>query len=102
MVSSQKADKWGRKIMQYDFKESTAEVIYKLMASSIVPRPIAWITSISQEGVVNAAPFSFFNMMGSHPPVIAVGIQANAGNLKDTASNILETKEFVVNLVPFE
>lgn len=87
--------------MEYRFDELPGDLIYKLMASSIVPRPIAWITSMSEAGVVNAAPFSFFNMMGSNPPVIAVGLQANNGALKDTAQNILETKEFVVNLVPF-
>ncbi|HIW05736.1 MAG TPA: flavin reductase family protein [Candidatus Ignatzschineria merdigallinarum] len=88
--------------MQYDFEEVSGDVIYKLMASSIVPRPIAWITTISESGAINAAPFSFFNMMGSQPPVIAVGLQANNGNLKDTARNILATETFVVNLVPFE
>lgn len=88
--------------MQYDFENTSAELIYKLMASSIVPRPIAWITSISKDGVINAAPFSFFNMMGSHPPVVAVGLQANSGNLKDTTRNILETEEFVINLVPLD
>lgn len=87
--------------MEYCFDELSGDLIYKLMASSIVPRPIAWITSISEAGIVNAAPFSFFNMMGSNPPVIAVGLQANNGALKDTAQNILQTKEFVVNLVPF-
>lgn len=87
--------------MQYNFEETSADTIYKLMASSIVPRPIAWITSVSKSGDINAAPFSFFNMMGSNPPVIAVGLQANAGKLKDTTNNILETNEFVINLVPF-
>lgn len=88
--------------MRYDFSDSNADIIYKLMASTIVPRPIAWVTTISQSGIVNAAPFSFFNMMGSNLPVIAIGIQANAGDLKDTSQNILETQEFVINLVPFE
>lgn len=88
--------------MQYDFEEVSGDVIYKLMASSIVPRPIAWITTISESGAINAAPFSFFNMMGSQPPVIAVGLQANNGYLKDTARNILGTEAFVVNLVTLE
>ncbi len=88
--------------MQYDFEEVSGDVIYKLMASSIVPRPIAWITTISESGAINAAPFSFFNMMGSQPPVIAVGLQANNGHLKDTARNILGTEAFVVNLVTLE
>lgn len=88
--------------MQYDFTNSSEALIYKLMASSIVPRPIAWITTRSEAGITNAAPFSFFNMMGSQPPVVAVGLQENSGSLKDTAQNILATEEFVINLVPFE
>ncbi|MHC5224938.1 flavin reductase family protein [Ignatzschineria sp. LJL83] len=87
--------------MQYDFRDISPDLIYKLMASTIVPRPIAWITTKSKTGVVNAAPFSFFNMMGSEPPVVAVGLQGKVGGkLKDTTQNILDTKEFVVNLVP--
>lgn len=89
--------------MQYDFRDISPDLIYKLMASTIVPRPIAWITTKSKKGVVNAAPFSFFNMMGSEPPVIAVGLQGKAGGkLKDTTQNVLDLKQFVVNLVPYE
>lgn len=72
---------------------------YKIMTATIVPRPIAWITTLSRDGVLNAAPFSFFNMMGNDPPTVAIGIMPKAGLLKDTAANILETGEFVVNLV---
>ncbi|WID98967.1 flavin reductase family protein [Bosea vestrisii] len=72
---------------------------YKIMTATIVPRPIAWITTLSRDGVLNAAPFSFFNMMGNDPPTVAIGIMPRAGLLKDTAANILETGEFVVNLV---
>lgn len=72
---------------------------YKIMTATIVPRPIAWITTLSRGGVLNAAPFSFFNMMGNDPPTVAIGIMPKAGLLKDTAANILETGEFVVNLV---
>ncbi|MCV9938899.1 flavin reductase family protein [Boseaceae bacterium BT-24-1] len=72
---------------------------YKIMTATIVPRPIAWITTLSRDDVLNAAPFSFFNMMGNDPPTVAIGIMSKAGLLKDTAANILETGEFVVNLV---
>lgn len=86
--------------MEFDFEKLAADERYKLLTSTIVPRPIAWITTISAGGVRNAAPFSFFNAMGKAPPLLAVGIQGNDdGSLKDTARNILQTGEFVVNLV---
>src|SRR3546814_7374393 len=70
------------------------------MFASITPRPIAWITSQSASGVRNAAPFSFFNMMGADPPLVAIGLMNRpGGGDKDSAANILETGEFVVNLV---
>jgi flavin reductase (DIM6/NTAB) family NADH-FMN oxidoreductase RutF len=86
--------------MEFDFEKLAANERYKLLTSTIVPRPIAWITTISADGVRNAAPFSFFNAMGKEPPLVAIGIQANDdGRLKDTSRNIIETREFVVNLV---
>lgn len=92
--------------MHYDFSNTSNDLIYKLLASAVVPRPIAWVTTCSKTGNINAAPFSFFNMMGSEPPIVALGLQANGANgnksLKDTARNILETGEFVVNLVTLE
>lgn len=73
---------------------------YKLMSAAIVPRPIAWVSSFSASGIGNVSPYSFFNMMGSSPPLIVLGTMRQAdGRLKDTAQNILDTKEFVVNLV---
>lgn len=86
--------------MEFDFSKVGTADRYKLMGSSITPRPIAWITTISAGGVRNAAPFSFFNMMGAEPPLLAVGMMRRAdGSHKDSAANILETREFVVNLV---
>ena len=87
--------------MQYDFSQTDPQLIYKLMASTITPRPIAWVTTKSRAGIANAAPFSFFNMMGSNPPIIAIGLQAQADELKDTTRNILETAGFAINLVSF-
>lgn len=86
--------------MEFDFEKLVPDDRYKILTSTIVPRPIAWITTVSKNGVRNAAPFSFFNAMSKTPPIIAVGIQANAdGSMKDSACNILDTGEFVVNLV---
>lgn len=85
--------------MLFDFEALPAQERYKIMTATIVPRPIAWVTTMSRAGVVNAAPFSFFNMMGNDPPTLAIGIMPQNGRLKDTAANILETGEFVVNLV---
>ena len=85
--------------MLFDMQALSADNRYKVLAATITPRPIAWITTLSRSGIVNAAPFSFFNMMGNDPPTIAIGIIPGKGGLKDTAANILETGEFVVNLV---
>lgn len=72
---------------------------YKFLIGSIIPRPIAFVTTKSEDGVVNAAPFSFFNIVSSNPPLISVSIQRPSGRVKDTARNILATKEFVVHIV---
>jgi flavin reductase (DIM6/NTAB) family NADH-FMN oxidoreductase RutF len=85
--------------MLFDMSVLSPQDRYKVLAASIVPRPIAWITTMSRAGVVNAAPFSFFNMMGNDPPTVAVGLMPRDEKLKDTAANILETGEFVINLV---
>jgi flavin reductase (DIM6/NTAB) family NADH-FMN oxidoreductase RutF len=85
--------------MDIDFTAITAYQRYKLMASLIVPRPIALITTINAEGVVNAAPFSMFNMVGEDPPCVMVSInRLDGGRRKDTAANILDNGEFVVHL----
>lgn len=87
--------------MRFDLDPETPQISYKLLASTVTPRPIAWITTLSAQGVVNAAPYSFFNAMGHTPPTVAVGLLADpARGFKDTARNIMESGEFVVNLVP--
>lgn len=89
--------------MLFDMAQLTGRERYKLMTSSITPRPIAWITTLSETGVLNAAPFSCFNMMGHTPPLIVVGIQQQVdGRYKDTCANIIATGELVVNLVAEE
>jgi len=76
---------------------------YKLLASVILPRPIAWITSRAADGGLNAAPFSFFNIVSSDPPLIAVSFSdAPDREGKDTLANIREHETFVVNLVSRE
>jgi flavin reductase (DIM6/NTAB) family NADH-FMN oxidoreductase RutF len=86
--------------MLFDFAELPPRERYKLLVSTITPRPIAWIVSQSAAGRLNAAPFSFFNAFAGNPPVVGIGIGSHEpGRPKDTRANILETKQFVVNLV---
>jgi flavin reductase (DIM6/NTAB) family NADH-FMN oxidoreductase RutF len=86
--------------MHYDLTQTSPENCYKLMIGLVVPRPIAWITTCNSDGSINAAPFSFFNAIGTDPPLVVVGIGNHPDRPKDTASNILRSKELVVNLVP--
>jgi len=85
----------------FDFAKMSGADRYRLLASTIMPRPIAWVVTRSPDGCINAAPYSFFNMFGSDRPVVALGILARPDAPKDTAANIRATGEFVVNLVPF-
>ncbi len=86
--------------MLFDFAAMSPRECYKLMVSTIAPRPIAWVVSQNQNGQLNAAPFSFFNAFSGDPPVIGIGIGSHEpGRSKDTRRNIQETREFVVNLV---
>lgn len=72
---------------------------YKFLVGSIIPRPVAFVTTKSKEGVINGAPFSYFNIVSSNPPLISLSIQRSAGKQKDTARNIIDTKAFVVHIV---
>lgn len=72
---------------------------YKLLTGIVVPRPIAFVTTLSTEnGAVNAAPFSFFNVVSSNPPRISLSVARKKGEMKDTARNALKNGEFVVHL----
>lgn len=85
--------------MDIDFGTLTDYQRYKLMASLIVPRPIALVTTINADGIVNAAPFSMFNMLGEDPPILMISVnKLKDGHLKDTAANILANREFVVHI----
>src|ERR1039458_5073767 len=86
--------------MQIDPSLHTTADNYKLLTNLVVPRPIAWITTVSESGVINLAPFSFFNAVGSDPLYVVIGIgRRNSGAPKDTARNIESSGEFVVNMV---
>jgi flavin reductase (DIM6/NTAB) family NADH-FMN oxidoreductase RutF len=86
--------------MQFDIDGMAPIDRYELLLGTIVPRPIALITTLGPDGSVNAAPYSLFNVMGHDPAVAMVSVLAHPeARLKDTANNILATKEFVINLV---
>lgn len=86
--------------MELDLENEHRERAYAILVSLVTPRPIAWVTTVSAAGKVNAAPFSFFNVLGANPPIVGIcpGDRPEGGP-KDTARNIRETHEFVVNLV---
>lgn len=79
-----------------------SETAYRLIVGCVVPRPIAWITTMGEDGLVNVAPFSSYNYVATSPPMLAVNIATRAGVIKDTARNIRATGEFVVNVATEE
>jgi len=88
------------RFMELDLEGQFADRAYPILASLVTPRPIALVTTLSPDGKVNAAPFSFFNVLGAAPPILAFAPgDRDDGTPKDTARNIRLTHEFVVNLV---
>ena len=86
--------------MELDLEGQYAERAYPILASLVTPRPIALVTTLGPDGVVNAAPFSFFNVLGAEPPIVAFAPgDRDDGTPKDTARNVRLSREFVVNLV---
>jgi flavin reductase (DIM6/NTAB) family NADH-FMN oxidoreductase RutF len=85
--------------MQIDPQTAPQQSIYKLLIGCVVPRPIAWVSSLSEDGIANLAPFSFFMAVCNDPPTIAFSSGRRAGNQKDTVRNVEYTQDFVVNLV---
>jgi flavin reductase (DIM6/NTAB) family NADH-FMN oxidoreductase RutF len=87
--------------MQFDLQSMKPMDRYELLLGSILPRPIAIVTTLSERGALNAAPYSLLNVVSHDPPVIMIAILPHPeGRLKDTAANIYATREFVANLVP--
>lgn len=89
-------------MLSFDPEKQTERENYKLLIGSIIPRPIAFVTSKSGEGIINAAPFSYFNIVSSNPPMLSVSVQRKGSERKDTARNILAGGEFVVHIVDEE
>ena len=86
--------------MLFEMDKLSEQDTYKLLVSTVVPRPIAWVVTLDPEGTINAAPFSFFNAVSGNPPIVTFGIGGRgAGDAKDTGNNIRRTGQFVVNLV---
>src|SRR5690242_7714379 len=86
--------------MDLDLSEIPAKERYKLLIGLVIPRPIAWISTLSANGVANCAPFSFFNVFSEDPPLCMVSFNLRSDKeVKHTVRNIRRTGEFVVNLV---
>lgn len=86
--------------MQFDFETMSPASRFAFLTAAVVPRPIALITTLTRSGACNAAPYTFFSIAGTEPPVVTVTVLPSPdGRMKDTGANILESKEFVVNLV---
>ncbi len=86
-------------MIKIDLETVSKEDAYKWLTSTVIPRPIALVTTTSASGVVNVAPFSYFNIVTASPARLSIVIGKKAGALKDTARNIFETKKFVVHVV---
>jgi len=86
--------------MKFEIDGKDMDRAYKLLSTLVTPRPIAWVTTVNEAGLINAAPYSFFNVFGTKPPIVAFAPgNRSSGKPKDTAANIASTGEFVVNLV---
>jgi flavin reductase (DIM6/NTAB) family NADH-FMN oxidoreductase RutF len=88
--------------VSFDFTQLTERERYKLMIGTVIPRPIALVTTVDENGLINAAPFSFFNCLSADPPILALGVENNPDmSFKDTGHNIRMTEVFTVNIVSF-
>ena len=88
--------------MLFDPNELENTAVYKLLTGSVIPRPIGWISSVSENGINNLAPFSYFNAVGDDPPHVMFSTGRGNNINKDTLNNVLATKQFVVNMVTEE
>jgi flavin reductase (DIM6/NTAB) family NADH-FMN oxidoreductase RutF len=89
-------------LISIDPRQNSERDNYKLLVGSIIPRPIAFVTTQSEDGIVNGAPFSYFTIVSSNPPMVSLAIQTPNGHLKDTARNIYSNHQFVVHIVDEE
>lgn len=89
-------------MISIDPKQNSERDNYKLLIGSIIPRPIAFVTTQSENGIVNGAPFSYFNIVSSNPPMVSLAIQRPGDHVKDTARNIYNNQQFVVHIVDDE
>ena len=87
--------------MLLDFTQLTPLQCYRWLASTVTPRPIAWVSSLSASGAGNLAPFSFFQVISDAPPTLMINVGMRDGSLKDTLRNAQETGELVIQLVSF-
>jgi flavin reductase (DIM6/NTAB) family NADH-FMN oxidoreductase RutF len=85
--------------MEFNPNDLETKAIYKLLTGTIIPRPIAWVSTVDDNGINNLAPFSYFNMVGDDPPHIMFSTRRDDNSNKDTLNNILTNKQFVVNMV---
>jgi len=85
--------------MEFNPEILDTRAIYKLLTGAIIPRPIAWISTINEAGINNLAPFSYFNMVGDDPPHVMFSTRRDNNSNKDTLNNVLSVKQFVVNMV---
>ncbi len=88
------------RVASFPVAELEPRTLHSLILQTVIPRPIAWVSTRSRDGRDNVAPFSFFNAFSAAPPILALGIGSRRGEPKDTLRNAVETKELVVNLVP--
>lgn len=86
----------------FDTKKLEPRDAYRLLISAVIPRPIAWVSSMGSDGSTNLAPFSFFNAVGNSPPTVMISISQRKGKDKDTLRNIKERREFVVHIADEE
>ncbi|MED3575641.1 flavin reductase family protein [Cytobacillus praedii] len=90
--------------LTFNTSDLTEDEMYKLLIGSVIPRPIAWVSSKSQDGILNLAPFSFFTVASRNPPTLLIsigpGTNERIGSIKDTLTNIREVKEYIINMVP--
>lgn len=92
----------GTEHLAIDAAALDADAAYRLLTGIVVPRPIAWITSLGEDRGLNLAPFSAFTMVANDPPMVGVNIGLRAGERKDTARNIAHSGEYVVNIPSWE